>query len=153
MTIKHLRTVFLFIVGLACFQGMYYVAGVYAQHIIDSDLSVSIISSLTGAAFVTFIPIVAHLAIVGNRTPVKDHELTSKSIFLTFGLFWFLVTFFITLFIRSDFLVGYYSGTTVLLAMWTFFGIVQMITTLDMDKTEYKELWDEASQYKENGDQ
>ena len=63
------------------------------------------------------------------------------------------IIFFITLFIRSDFLVGYYSGTTVLLAMWTFFGIVQMITTLDMDKTEYKELWDEASQYKENGDQ
>ena len=136
MIIKHLRTGFLFIVGIICFGAIYHVAGLYARHIIDSGIPGSIITSLIGAAFVTFIPIIAHLAIVGNKAPVKDHELTSRSIFLNFGLFCFVVTFLITLLIRSDFLISYYSLATVLLAIWTFFGIAQMIATLDFDKED-----------------
>jgi len=141
MIIQYLRTGFLFIVGVMCTWALFYVAGLYAQHLINNDPYGSIINSLGGAAFVTFIPIMAHLAIVGNKACVKDHELTSRSIFLNFGLFWFVVTFLVTLLIRSDFLISYYSLTTVFLAIWTFFGITQMIATLDFDKEDYKEMY------------
>ena len=47
------------------------VAGNYAQYIIDSDYGNSIMTSLTGAAFVTFLPIFAHIAIVGDK---KSHQ-------------------------------------------------------------------------------
>ncbi len=140
MIIQYLRTGFLFIVGVMCIWALFYVAGLFAQHLIDNPYG-SVISSLGGAGFVTFIPITAHLAIVGNKAPVKDHELTSRSIFLNFGLFWFVVTFLITLLIRSDFLISYYSLTTVFLAIWTFFGITQMIATLDFDKEDYKKMY------------
>ena len=148
--IKYFRTGSLFIIGILCFVSLMNVSGDYAQHIIDSDYGGSIATSLTGAAFVTFLPIFAHIAIVGNKEAVKEYELHSKETLLQFGLFWFVVTFLVTLLIRSDFLVSYYSYTTSLLALWTFFSIASIITELHKKKKEFERLYDEQCSYDED---
>jgi len=147
---RYFRTGFLFILGIACFIALMNVAALFGQHIVDlysytgSLITVEIIvRSSYGAAFVTFIPIFSHIAIVGNKAPIKDYELTSESIFLNFGLFWFVVTFLVTLF-NYDSLVKYYSLATSLLALWTFFGITNMITLLHKEKEQYKKDYDEV---------
>ena len=141
--IKYFRTGSLFIIGILCFVSLMNVAGNYAQHIIDSDYGASIVTSLTGAAFVTFLPIFAHIAIVGDKAAVKEYELHSEQGLLHFGLFWFVVTFFVTLLVRSDFLVSYYSYTTSLLAIWTFFIIASFITDLHKQKKMFKQFYDD----------
>lgn len=140
--IKYFRTGSLFIIGILCFVSLMNVAGNYAQHIIDSDYGGSIATSLTGAAFVTFLPIFSHIAIVGNKEAVKEYELHSKETLLHFGLFWFVVTFLVTLLVRSDFLVSYYSYTTSLLALWTFFVIATIVAELHKKKKEFEWLYD-----------
>jgi hypothetical protein len=69
--VKYFRIGLLFIIGILCFISLMNVAGNYAQYIIDSDYGNSIMTSLTGAAFVTFLPIFAHIAIVGDK---KSHQ-------------------------------------------------------------------------------
>jgi len=150
IALHYFRTGFLSILGITCFLALMNVAGLFGQHILDSlsyvnpaSMVNAIINSLYGAAFVTFIPIFAHIAIVGNKAPVEDYELNSKSTLLNFGLFWFVVTFLITFSIHSDFLVSYYSLTTGLLAIWTFFVIANIIAELHKNKEEFERLYED----------
>ena len=120
------RTAFLFIIGALGFVGLYIVSGTYAQYIVDLKHFGSISYSLVGAGFMVSSPIIAHLAIVGNKKPEKEYELHSNETLLVPGVFLFVLTFAITFLVHSDFLVSYYRVMAALLAIWTFFVIAQI---------------------------
>mgnify|MGYP003964099077 CR=1 FL=1 len=82
------------------------------------------------------------LQLLEIKKAIKKHELHSKEALLHFGLFWFVVTFLVTLMVRSDSLVSYYSYTASLLAIWTFFVISTIIAELHKKKKEFEWLYD-----------